>query len=97
MRPTSGTASSAGSGSATGRPATAGCGSCACRRYVLFERYGNWRRILGRKLTDRKIIHVMEDPGISRGGVLIETAFGDIDATIEAQVEHLRSTILPNG
>jgi len=52
--------------------------------------------ILGRKLTDRKIIHVMEDTGISRGGVLIETAFGDIDATIEAQVEHLRSTILPN-
>ena len=52
--------------------------------------------ILGRKLTDRKIIHIMEDTGISRGGVLIETAFGDIDATIEAQVEHLRSTILPN-
>ncbi len=61
-----------------------------------YEYLREMEEILSRKLTDRKQIHVVQDPSVSRGGALIETAFGDIDATIEAQLDHLRSTILPN-
>jgi flagellar assembly protein FliH len=38
-------------------------------------------------------IKLMEDPKIKRGGCFIETSFGDIDATIESQIEEIASFI----
>lgn len=50
--------------------------------------------ILGGKLTGNKAINFVEDTSIERGGVFIETEFGDIDATIKSQIDHIRETIL---
>ena len=49
--------------------------------------------ILGRRLSDSKQVHIIQDPGIGRGGAVLETAFGDIDATIESQLEHIKTTV----
>ena len=37
------------------------------------------------------------DPGISAGGAVIETAFGEIDATLEQQLEEILKAFLQNG
>jgi flagellar biosynthesis/type III secretory pathway protein FliH len=34
---------------------------------------------------------------MSRGGVVIETEFGDIDATIKSQIEHLREVLFDHA
>lgn len=50
--------------------------------------------LLGSKLTGRRGISFVEDTGIDRGGVLIETELGDIDATIRSQIDLIRETLL---
>ncbi len=45
----------------------------------------------GRAHTER--IGVVEDPSVSRGGCLLETSFGDVDATIESQFAEIVSSI----
>jgi flagellar assembly protein FliH len=47
-----------------------------------FEYVREIENILSRKLSSRKNIHIVEDSTIDRGGIIIETEFGDIDATI---------------
>lgn len=37
-------------------------------------------------------IRLLSDPSIHRGGCLLETAYGDIDATMEGQLEEILST-----
>lgn len=50
--------------------------------------------ILGTRLTGRKAISFVEDTAIDRGGALIETELGDIDATIRSQIDLIRETLL---
>lgn len=50
--------------------------------------------LLKDKLTGRKGISFVEDGGIDRGGVLIETELGTIDATIRSQIDHIRDVIM---
>jgi flagellar assembly protein FliH len=38
-------------------------------------------------------LKMMEDPSIQRGGCLLQTSFGDIDATIENQIDQIASRI----
>lgn len=38
-------------------------------------------------------IRVVEDPSVSRGGCLLETSFGEVDATIEGQFAEIVSSI----
>jgi flagellar biosynthesis/type III secretory pathway protein FliH len=42
-------------------------------------------------------LEVREDPGVGRGGVLLETEAGAIDARIEAQLEVLGRELLEEG
>ncbi len=37
-------------------------------------------------------IRLFSDPAIHRGGCLLETAYGDVDATMEGQLEEILST-----
>ncbi len=39
-------------------------------------------------------LRILQDPGITRGGCLLETSFGTIDATIESQIDALISALL---
>jgi flagellar assembly protein FliH len=39
-------------------------------------------------------VKVVEDPCIARGGCLLETAFGDVDATLEGQFDRIASLVL---
>ncbi len=50
---------------------------------------------------EAKGIKIVPDPSITRGGCFLETSFGDIDATLEGQLDQIISTIgskvdLPN-
>ncbi len=51
---------------------------------------------LGRRLSGHKTIHFIDDSGLSRGDMIIETKLGDIDATIQSQIEHIRASIFEN-
>lgn len=44
-------------------------------------------------LGDQGKVKVMEDPSITRGGCLLETPYGKIDATLESQFEEIVSFI----
>lgn len=50
--------------------------------------------LLKDKLTGRKSISFVEDGGIDRGGVLIETELGTIDASIRSQIELIRDVLM---
>jgi len=50
--------------------------------------------ILKEKLTGRKNISFVEDGSIDRGGVLLETELGNIDATIRSQIDHIRDVLM---
>jgi flagellar assembly protein FliH len=39
-------------------------------------------------------VKVVENPSIARGGCLLETAFGDVDATLESQFDQIASLVL---
>lgn len=49
--------------------------------------------LLTTKLTGRRGITFVEDTAIDRGGVMIETELGDIDATIRSQIDLIRETL----
>jgi flagellar assembly protein FliH len=38
-------------------------------------------------------VNVIEDPTISRGGCFLETSFGDVDATIESQLDRIAAVV----
>lgn len=48
---------------------------------------------LSGKLSGKKGFHIVEDSTIERGGVIIETEFGEIDATIRSQIEHMKEAV----
>ena len=50
--------------------------------------------ILRRHVSDIKGVTVLEDSGIERGGVILETSFGEIDATIRSQIDQIRDALL---
>jgi len=50
--------------------------------------------LLKEKLTGRKNISFVEDGSIDRGGVLIETELGNIDATIRSQIDLIRDVLM---
>ncbi len=59
-----------------------------------FEYIREIESILAKKLSNKRTINVVEDSSIDRGGVMIETEFGDIDATIRSQIEHMKDSAL---
>jgi flagellar assembly protein FliH len=62
-----------------------------------FEYIREIEDILSKKLTSRKNIIIVDDSSIGRGGAVIETEFGDIDATIRSQIEHLKDVLFDNA
>lgn len=50
--------------------------------------------LLKEKLTGRKNISFVEDSSIDRGGVLLETELGNIDATIRSQIDLIRDILM---
>jgi flagellar assembly protein FliH len=62
-----------------------------------FEYIREIEDVLAKKLTSRKNISIIEDISMDRGGVVIETEFGDIDATIKSQIEHLKDVLFDNA
>ncbi|MCD6570276.1 MAG: hypothetical protein J7L53_06195 [Deltaproteobacteria bacterium] len=49
--------------------------------------------ILGKHVQTNDHIYIVEDNNIERGGVVIETSFGEIDATVRSQIEHIKEII----
>lgn len=62
-----------------------------------FEYIREIENILAKKLKNRKNVNILEDSSMGRGGVIIETEFGDIDATIKSQIEHLKEVLFENA
>lgn len=62
-----------------------------------FEYIREIEESLSKKLTNRKNVNIVEDSSMGRGGVIIETEFGDIDATIKSQIEHLKDVLFDNA
>ncbi len=50
--------------------------------------------ILRHHVTDIKGVTILEDPSVERGGVILETSFGEIDATIRSQIEQIRDALV---
>ncbi len=46
-----------------------------------------------RMLDNIENVNVLEDPNIEKGGCIIETDFGDIDARISAQLDEIETAI----
>ncbi|MBN2298458.1 MAG: hypothetical protein JXM72_07685 [Deltaproteobacteria bacterium] len=61
-----------------------------------FEYIREIETILKNSLSGRKQIHVIEDTSIDRGGVIIDTEFGEIDATIRSQIDHMKDVLSEN-
>jgi flagellar assembly protein FliH len=59
-----------------------------------FEYIRDIERILSSHLTGKRSIHFIEDGTIDRGGIIIDTEFGEIDASIHSQIEHIKETLL---
>jgi flagellar assembly protein FliH len=59
-----------------------------------FEYIRDIERLLSNHMNGKRAIHFIEDSAIDRGGVIIETEFGEIDASIRSQIEHMRETLL---
>jgi flagellar assembly protein FliH len=59
-----------------------------------FEYVREIEGLLSKKLSGKKNIHIVEDTSVERGGIIIETEFGDIDATIRSQIEHMKEVVL---
>ncbi|MEA2101207.1 MAG: FliH/SctL family protein [Thermodesulfobacteriota bacterium] len=58
-----------------------------------FEYMRDIEEIISRDLTGGKQIHIIEDSSVERGGALLETGLGDIDATIGSQLERIRDIL----
>jgi flagellar biosynthesis/type III secretory pathway protein FliH len=54
------------------------------------------RRLLG-VLSRARAIDIREDPGVGRGGILVETEAGVIDARLESQLEAIRCALEEGG
>ncbi|TFH50441.1 MAG: hypothetical protein E4G89_03405 [Methanothrix sp.] len=61
-----------------------------------FEYIREIENILDKKLSGKKQIHVIEDTSIDRGGIIIDTEFGEIDATIRSQIDHMKDMLSEN-
>lgn len=61
-----------------------------------FEYIREIEKILDKKLSGKKQIHVIEDTTIDRGGIIIDTEFGEIDATIRSQIDHMKDILNEN-
>jgi flagellar assembly protein FliH len=59
-----------------------------------FEYIRDIERVLSSSLTTKCSPVFVEDASVERGGVIIETAFGEIDATIRSQIEHMGEVLL---
>ncbi|HVN70457.1 MAG TPA: FliH/SctL family protein [Desulfomonilia bacterium] len=59
-----------------------------------FEYIRDIEQILSTHLTGKGDIHFVEDTTIDRGGIIIDTEFGEIDASIRSQVDHMREVLL---
>jgi len=59
-----------------------------------FEYIREMERIISTQLTGKGNIHFVEDTSIERGGIVIDTEFGEIDATIRSQIEHMKEVLL---
>ncbi len=53
--------------------------------------------ILSKKLSGRKTVNFVEDSSIERGGVVINTEFGDIDARITSQIELIKESLFEDN
>ena len=61
-----------------------------------FEYIRDIENILSKKLSGKKQVHVIEDTSIDRGGIIIDTEFGEIDATIRSQIDHMKDMLKEN-
>ncbi|MGC9324314.1 MAG: FliH/SctL family protein [Desulfomonilia bacterium] len=61
-----------------------------------FEYIREIEKILSRSLSRGSTIHFVEDTTLERGGVIIETEFGEIDASIRSQIEHMQDVLVNN-
>jgi flagellar assembly protein FliH len=59
-----------------------------------FEYIRDIERILSSHLTGKRSVHFIEDSTIERGGIIIDTEFGEIDASIRSQIEHMKEVLL---
>jgi flagellar assembly protein FliH len=59
-----------------------------------FENIREIERIISTQLTGNGSIHFIEDTTIERGGIIIETEYGEIDASIRSQIEHMQEVLL---
>ena len=44
-------------------------------------------------LANIEEINILEDPNIEKGGCVVETDFGEVDARISAQLEEVESAV----
>ncbi len=58
-----------------------------------FEYMRDIEKILDKKLSGKNQIHIIEDTSIDRGGIIIDTEFGEIDATIRSQIDHMKDML----
>jgi len=59
-----------------------------------FEYIRDIERIISKNLTGRGALHFVEDSTLDRGGVIVDTEFGEIDASIRAQIDHMKEVLL---
>jgi flagellar assembly protein FliH len=59
-----------------------------------FEYIRDIERILSQNLTGKRSIHFIEDTDLDRGGIVIDTEFGEIDASIRSQIDHMKEVLL---
>jgi flagellar assembly protein FliH len=59
-----------------------------------FEYLRDIERLLSKHLSGNMEIHFVEDATLDRGGIVIDTEFGEIDASIRSQIEHMKEVLL---
>jgi flagellar assembly protein FliH len=59
-----------------------------------FEYIRDIERLLSTHLNGNRDIHFIEDTTLDRGSIVIETEFGEIDASIRSQIEHMKEVML---
>jgi flagellar assembly protein FliH len=59
-----------------------------------FEYLRDIERLLSKHLSGNMEIHFVEDSTLDRGGIVIDTEFGEIDASIRSQIEHMKEVLL---
>jgi flagellar assembly protein FliH len=59
-----------------------------------FEYLRDIERLLSKHLSGNMEIHFVEDATLDRGGIVIDTEFGEIDASIRSQIDHMKEVLL---